>query len=297
MMFDSDDIFSNLVDEISTSDELEIKSGVKDPNVCDDYQYMVMFLSESQHPNSEVENNYTLSAYHYIMSTFMHLGIKADGVVFDACIPANSEYSDESEEQKQEKLRRYRMMKCDDSYMGELKDDLDYFIYSGNWHTLFRHIVFVKFSLKKHTLRNNILTVARLFTVFDNFIKQDTYFKDKSPFLYKNVDDKWKMMSFNRYEAIKEVGSIWRIALPYRKEYENKLVFYVKDFFYKDEGIRRTYDICRVFKKIMEKRHNLLIEANDKRIKDKNSKINIPCEDYTKISQTTYRQKTSSYQI
>lgn len=267
-MFDSDDIFSNLVDEISTSDALEIKSGVKDPNVCDDYQYMVMFLSDSKLPNSDVENNWTLSAYHYMMTTFMHLGIKADGVVFDACIPANSEYSDESEEQKQEKLRRYCMMKCDDSYMGELKDDLGYFIYSGNWYTLFRHIVFVKFSLKKHTLRNNILTVARLFTVFDNFIKQDTYFKDKSPFLYKNVDNKWKMMSFNRYDAIKDVSMFWKYAFSYKKEFEDKLVFYVKDFFYKDEGIRCTQDICRVFKKVMDKRHNILIKANDERMKD-----------------------------
>ena len=270
-MFDNDDIFTNIVDEISTEKELEIKSEVKDPNVCDDYQYMAMFLTDSRLPNSDVENNWTLSAYHYMMSTFMHLGIKAEGIVYDACIPAtaNSEYSDESEEQIREKVKEYCMMKCDDSYMGELNDEISQFIYKSNWYTLFRHIIFVKFSLKKHTLRNNILTVARLFSVFDNFINQDTYFKGVTPFLFKNTYDIWKRMSANRYQAITEVGMFWKYAFSYKKEFEDKIVFYVKDFFYKGEGIRCTQDICRVFKKVMDKRHDILIKANDKRMKDK----------------------------
>jgi hypothetical protein len=61
------------------------------------------------------------------------------------------------------------------------------------------------------------LTVARLFSVFDNFINQDTYFKGVTPFLFKNTYDIWKRMSANRYQAITEVGIFWKYAFSYKK--------------------------------------------------------------------------------
>ena len=77
------------------------------------------------------------------------------------------------------------------------------------------------------------------------------------------------LTSLERHEAIKDVGMLWKYAFSYKKEFEDKLVFYVKDFYYKDADVRRVRDICRMFKNIMEQRHNLLIKANDERMKEK----------------------------
>ena len=101
---------------------------------------------------------------------------------------------------------------------------------------------------------------------------KDDRYKKFDVYLYRNVDGDWKIINKSGYDCrrAREVRS----AKSYTKDLENGILFLYKDTFYpeKKDDVYFTRKQVREFQEMINRKQQLMIQRNWKKIKNKRRK-------------------------
>ena len=234
-----DNIFDEVIKTQTSQEEsaLDDAGADNDPNFCSGFEFMMMVNMSSQDKLIEEDEIAIKASIKKLNFAFNILCKRAKVIMYNSI--ANKPYYDEYNREIMVKHAEWFSSK--DLYYGDVNEEIANVI-RPSWFD-FRRTIFVKFSLQKNgSMKWNISFICRLF----HLLCENAH---NYPYFFKNEDNNWKLMFGDRIgSAVSIVSYFWSEPRKYNTDLDDKVIFYVKDFFYPGSDITRTRQLTFVFR-------------------------------------------------
>ena len=251
-MFEFDDIIEEAVADVieQAQNETKVEQMPFDPNSTDDYQYMLM-LMENVNSSVRIYNKKEEFSFFRMLMNIMQ-------TVSCECIGDIIFYNTTKKQYNSEITGRLY------EHMPKNETIERYFSYQS-WVALV-----VKFSFRDDLSINARLSkLLRMFTGIQSFKSHVSYnpyrdedFNPYSCYMFKNDNDKWTPMQKDKIN-LKDIYKNFSNASNYNKAFNDKIVWYYKDFFMNSDVSNELLNpIIEELKYLMSLRWAIKVDAN-----------------------------------
>jgi len=252
-MFEFDDIIEEAVADVieQAQNETQVEQMSFDPNSTDGYQYMIMLIENLNLGTHAYDKKEQHHFYNMLMHVMRSLCSKYTGDII---------------------FYNYTTKQYNSEITGRIYESIPKSVGIGRYHSSQSCVsLTVKFSFDDDLSINARLSkLLRMFTAIESFKfhMTESYYKEKynvyNCFLFKNaiICDEWAPMQKDKIN-IKDIYKNFHDASNYDKAFNDKIVWYYKDFFLnKDDSNELLVPVIEELKHLMALRWAIKVDSN-----------------------------------